>query len=420
MSAAVTTSRNATTVVAAADSVESRSVHDGAAWWVRRGHGSLVVGREAPNWFALADDPRAVCVKAGEQRSAYRIEVAGEPVFAKSFDDPRSALLGSIRRRLRITPAEREWRNTRRAEALGVPATTCLALGVDRPTGRSALVFQALVGATTLAEVCRAHAENVASTGSHPTLRELGDVVAVLLAESHERGFVHRDGHPHNFLIVPKTSGEVQAVFADLHGARFFPGPAPLRPTARSLAQLDHALRRSVTRAQRLRFLRTYRAHRPTLSVAEKGLLSSMTEAERSLSRSLARQRDRRILRDGKYFGSMILDKGWRATVVLQLARRHAFPERGVPDRSLHQWRAILDRNGAQPPGLRLERMAAVGVSSKLAWTIFGSPARKEFVRTHRLRHRDAAAELLLGFCEHRNEYGLVDEAIVIRSEALV
>ena len=50
-----------------------------------------------------------------------------------------------------------------------------------------------------------------------------------------------------------------------------------------------------------------------------------------------------------------------------------------------------------------------------MLWSLAGSLHRKEFIRSHRLRHRDMASELILACLEHRSPVGLIDETILVR-----
>lgn len=205
-----------------------------------------------------------------------------------------------------------------------------------------------------------------------------------------------------------------------------------MRRAIKALAQLDHYFRRHATRAQRLRFLRVYLAARRELDLQGPARRSTREWATAIAANSarygkrLARQRDRRLRRDGKYYSTLRLSGGWVATVVLELERRHAFPEKDVLDRSREDWVDIL----RTLPTLVWEGDSAEGLLDGsrlcLTWSRLGhlpsrafctltrSPDRRVFERSHARRHRDLPGELILGYLEHRTA-GLIDATALIR-----
>jgi len=264
------------------------------------------------------------------------------------------------------------------------------------------------------------------------------DAVARLVARAHDEGFVHRDGHAQNIVVGAGSIAALNTAYIDVHAARITRRPASFRAVVRSLAQIDQHFRHYATRTERLRFLRCYLSHRAKNRVSQspggthmRTLVIAVTrEVDRHALR-LARQRDRRLLRNGKYFATLRLGGGWRAKVVLELERRHAFPEGGVPDRTCSQWREVLSpllniqvtQRVPYPDGvhghmeahnLTANETRAAGLGARLAWSVFGSPSRREFDACHRLRHRGLPSKLILGYVEHRS-FGLVDLALVVR-----
>jgi hypothetical protein len=140
----------------------------------------------------------------------------------------------------------------------------------------------------------------------------------------------------------------------------------------------------------------------------------------------LARHRDRRLRRNRKYFTTLSLKGGWKATVALRLERRHVFPEPDVPDRSESDWRAIVkplvvSMGNACRCGdvldhaeLQVEISRPGRFSRRLLAMLLGSPQRRMFERCHKLRHRDVGGELILAYVEHWSR-GLVDVTMLIR-----
>jgi len=401
--------------------VRRASVH----WLMGSRAREAVLGPSAPDWFALERDHRATLVKSGRLRRTWRVTLSEGTVFAKVFEGDGGSLLSRLSRGVGMGTAQREWRASRAVERRGVPAVRGLAVGLDgQRRGGEVLLSKGLPDAVPLSHAWECAEERCA------TALSLIEAVARLFASAHNRGFVHRDAHPGNILIQPTSDGGCKALFVDLHGAYFAGNLPSRRRVARALAQLDHYFQRHASRSQRWRFLQSYVSLRRSFFVRGerrtfyRELLSSIAAARIAHAAALARQRDRRIRGNGKYFATFALGHGWKGTFVLQLERRYAFPEIGIPDRSEEDWRNTVqplvegrkrDEDTLAVPGLRVERNRAIGVGARMLGSLAGSRHRKEFIRSHRLRHRDFPSELILGCLEHRSPVGLIDETVLVR-----
>ncbi len=410
-----------------------------ARWRLLKASVDHILGPDVPDWFAPEDDSRAQGVKRGEGRCTWRVTLGDRTIFAKVADLSAGGFGQRLRLWLGMTAAQREWRTSREAEGRGVPVARCVGIGLRggrRP--RTVLLSAGIHGAVNLSD---AWAERAVKPGSRQRPGEaVVNAVAGLYAAAHDRGFVHRDGHPRNVLIHADRVGELSAVFVDVAGAALSSRAAPYSRVVRSLAQLDHAFRPVTTRTERLRFLHRYLRQskklreRSTERRLERRLIAAIADAEKVHAATLARQRDRRLRRSSKYFARLRLEGGWQAGVVLQVERRHVFPEPTVADRTTEQWRAILgpllsrahDREEARRilsrEGLSLEIGRPEGRLKSLDWTLRGSPHRRAFVHCHRLRHRDLDGGLVLAWAERHNRAGLIDTALLMhpaREEAI-
>lgn len=404
---------------------------ESADWSVRASWRDLLFGPNAPDWFALEGAPDARCVKSGLGRSVWRVRLGDRVLFAKVFD--KTARLGAIRRWLTGNAAKTEFRKALAAEQRGVPVVQMV--GVGRQTAspsRAVLLSEELSDALSLPEAWNRKIDKPKGGERRRAVARWMEPVAKLYALAHARGFVHLDGHPHNVLTCTGCSGELEAVFVDLHSARLTRAPAPRYRVVRSLGQLDHFFRRLATRSERVRFLRRYLSLRTDLgergAVARdrRSLIRGISQAVQGQAIRLAWQRDRRLRGDHKYFATLSFGDGWRAGVVLTLERRHLFPEVGLRDRTEAQWRAVFERwlqcrnetptagHRHETPDLGWLERRPTGFRERLSWTLLGSPCRKAFIRCHQLRHRDIHAGLILGYLEHRT-MGLVDAALLIQ-----
>ena len=424
-----TRSRPASTVEAVA-----RVRTDGEDWCVRESRRDEVLGPDAPDWFALEGESRAERIKSGQGRAIWRVTLKTGTVFAKVataerlWDRAKWLIVGS--------PGEREWRVSREAERRSLPVVCSLAVGVQGgPRPGSALLTEGLREAVTL----RTAWEQGATRQTWRTrLKEAGpliDTVARLFAVSHDSGLVHADNHPDNIMLVRDEGGAwADAFYVDVHSSGLSAGPASRRHCNGSIAQLDQFFHRCATRTERLRFVRSYLEQRraaPGRADARPPLrefAGEITSARQRHGKRLARQRNRRLRRDGKYFAALRLSGGWRARVALRLERRHVFAEGDVPDRTTGQWRAILTpiseglgrgepvEDAANRNGLELEVSLPRGPLQRVSWVWGGPGQRKVFEQCHRRRHRDETADLILAYVEHRRA-GLVDATFLVRPE---
>ncbi len=420
---------------------------------MREGWRACLLGPGSPDWFSLEDDPRAVRIKVGHARATWRVTIDDRTVFAKVIHQAgfvarlwRGAFGHAPSLALRAftgvaTSAEREWYASREAQRRGVCVVRSLAVGVSgvAPTAkamgralRTVLLSAGLTDAVALTDAWERNVERGPAHKRRLAATSLIEAVARLFAVAHERGFVHGDAHPNNILVRASSSGEFEAVYLDVHSARLERRAASLRRSARCLAQLDQYFQRRATRAQRLRFLRQYLARRPSMIAsssrrsARRELLRMLMPAKVAHASRLARERDRRLLRNGPCFSTLSLGGGWKATVVLRLERRHVFPEAEVPDRAEVDWRTILEPLVETAADMRAAGMSfnhqGLGVEvrrtgnffARLMATLRGSPHRRVFERCHKQRHRDIRNELMLACAEHRRA-GLVDATILIR-----
>ncbi len=411
-------------------------------WCIRETWRGRLVEPSSPDWFTLDRNPRAQCVKSGFGRTVWRVQLAYCVLIAKVFDETAlpdqgrrgvwTLQLRAVKRWLLGSAAEVEFRKALAAERRHVPVFRCLAAGRQTVSpSRSVLLSAELPDALALPQVWDQIVGGHRGGDRRRAVMNLIEPVAKLYALAHARGFVHLDGHPNNVLAYTGPSGELKALFVDLHSSRLKPAPVARCRAARSLGQLDHFFKRRATRGERIRFLRRYLDLRDQIEQQDatgwdrRTWAKGVAKAVQHQAIRLAWQRDRRLRGNNKYFATLSLNGGWRAVVALALERRHLFPEHAIRDRTQTEWRETLkplcrtladastvqDRQALRE--LRLLELRPSGLWQKLLWSFGGSPWRKAFVRCHQLRHRDIRAELILGFAEHRTA-GLVDAAVLL------
>ncbi len=405
--------------------------HGNATWIIRAGWREKILAADAPDWFHIDREPHAECVETGRQRAVWRVDRDGRQVFAKVVRE--SGLRNRVKAWLLGTHAEREWRMVMSASAAGISTPTAIAVGVQCANSiDNVFLTEAFPNAVTLSEAWANDVPTTFDARRRIAVRRLIDVVALLLATGHRRGFAHRDGHPNNMLIAANNSDTLEAAFVDTHGSSLGRGPIAEHLTIRGLAHLDQYFHRLATRSERLRFLRAYQSHlssdpEETAGDLDRRRLATQIQAERRRHAArLAKQRDRRLRSTGRYFARLDLGGGWYAFVTTKLERRHVFPESSVSDRTATQWRELLASlpggglgSDTTEPGVGDSRVGFEwatlrGLFERIRATIAGSDHRRAFESCHRRRHRDLNAALVIGYAEHRVG-GLVDTTVLIR-----
>ncbi len=392
-------------------------------------------GSDAPRWLHLADDPRATCVKTGHHRSIWRVTLADGDVFAKVFTG--RGPLDQFKAWCGLTNGQREWHHAVAARNKGAAVASPLAVGVKRSPPVSAVYLcRGFDRGIPLPEAWFA-ASKAAQPGQ--TRRSLIESVAVLYATAHQAGLNHLDGHPHNVLVRNHDSDGFDSIFIDLAWARIRARPLDTTESAASLAQLDHFFRRVATKTERLRFLHRYHKTRFTndLDLSARDHIRSLSEkiesARKHHAGRLAGRRDRRLHQHGKYFATIHFGNGWSGVFTLKHTRRHFFDLSHIEDRTEADWRSIMatitagvfskseetgplkeDMTSKEDGGLVVTVDRAAGLTQRIAWTLFGSPSRNVFLESHRCRHRDLVAPLILGFAQRRRG-SLIDLSVTIR-----
>ena len=400
-------------------------------WGIRQSHRERILGPEAPDWFALEREPRAQLIKSAHGRAIWRVILSTGTVFAKVARAGR--LVDRTKWLLIASPGEREWNLLQEAERRRVPVARSLAIGVqDQTRPRSVLLTEGLNFALDLRAGWEQNVIGRPRRQRRIEAKLLIEAVSRLFAASHDSGFEHRDDHPDNILLTHDQAKGWVAAFVDVHSSRFTTRPLSPRRVAESMARLDQSFVRWASRAERLRFVRCYLEQRRMISGAPRDrqrrreLVVAATSARQRQHERLARQRDRRLRHQGKYFARVRLGRGWRAQVVLTLERRHVFPERDVPDRSPDDWRAILapisEAISHNRPaedllacdGLEVEVRHPKNLGEWLS-SMWGRTRQwKVFERCHQRRHRDEGADLILAYGECRR-LGRVVATFLIR-----
>ncbi len=272
----------------------SRIVHrDGVRWEVEGLSEEEARGVFA--WAAGSEGPGTV-VKENPVRRVVRIPARTGNVFLKH--DRFRGLGASLRFLLAPSRARAEWDTARRLAECKVPTVRPVAIGERRRGGflvESFLVTAGIDGGEPLDALLREERIPPAGPARGRWRRQVARALGEVLAKFHAGGFWHRDLHPGNFLAQPFGEAGPAISLIDLHKAR-----RPARPEPRhwiaDLAWLDYGSRAWTSRADRVRFLRTYLRGMPAWAVDWKDAARAVDGASAQRARFHRARRWRRAL----------------------------------------------------------------------------------------------------------------------------
>jgi tRNA A-37 threonylcarbamoyl transferase component Bud32 len=231
-------------------------------------------------------DGSARVIKSGPHRTVYRVTRDGVDVFLKEYR--AAGLRNRLRELIRPVKGRRESDRARALAGRQIPVPEPLGWGVlgSRFAPRASFVIsRAVESAVHLADAPR----QATPVQRHALAKELGRFLACL----HAAGVTHRDLHPGNVLVRWET-GRPKMILLDLHEVSL--GKPLDWPRRRdNLATINRYYMLRATRAERLRFWRSYAAaagdaipNRPDATPA--GLEAATLESNRVLWRSRARK----------------------------------------------------------------------------------------------------------------------------------
>ncbi|HET6573639.1 MAG TPA: lipopolysaccharide kinase InaA family protein [Fimbriiglobus sp.] len=233
-----------------------RTVAAGGLVWRVEPAGVELFGLNGPDLTAWEKAGLVEVVKQNLQRTISRVRLPGGTVYVKlcRANTPRSW----AREVLRPAKARLEFENALALRKLGIGAVEPLAWGGEPGPlpGDSYLITRAQDAAIPFLDFLEA---------SHPPAvrRAVAGGFARFLARLHDAGVAHPDPHPGNFLVeLPKF------VLTDLHAVRFG-RPLDWPATRANLTLLNRWFQVRASRADRLRFWRTYVGARTTLSAPD-------------------------------------------------------------------------------------------------------------------------------------------------------
>ena len=300
-------------------------------WRIDPAWTGLVTGADSPDWACLDSDPNATRVKANDGREVWRYETDTHLLFVKVARPPRK--WPRVRRFLQGCPADHECRVADYAREHGIDTVQPIAAAQAPMRGRDPVSIFITIGvrkAVALNE--RWSALDPAAPDTRKMKNRIIDVTARLIAWAHQNGFAHLDLHAGNMLIE-QAGDDCRAVFVDLNNVRLGRRVRE-RAIVRNLAQFNQWFRWNATLIDRIRFLDRYidwhrrfeqsGTHSLALHSDRKRLLALLERAALRHAAKLNAKRDRRAMRNGRYFSRITLDKGWHAHVFL--SAKHAWP----------------------------------------------------------------------------------------------
>lgn len=314
----------------------------GRQWRLAPAHAAALDAAKL-DWFALKDHPGACLVKRNSQRDVWRVTLGAKEYFAKFYHP--NGWFARFKLAVRGPTALQEWQVGLYAKAYGIATVAPAAVAwSERNGGASLLITESLVDAKPLNEFW------LAIRGDRRRAELLIDGLARLIARAHQCGFEHGDMHPGNILVRP-GGARPESCFVDLHSVRIAHSVGRRQMVA-NLAQLNQWFRSHASRTQRRRFLERYVAYRDQFAqsspharnwrIDPPALVKDLhIQAERHAN-WLWSKRDRRMMRNSRYFARIRPNGEWRGHALL--SSKHLSPMSAAArcEFTLQQWNEWL------------------------------------------------------------------------------
>ncbi len=272
-------------------------------------------------------------IKHNARREVWRAEITGEALYLK-YHFPERGFRG-LRELFRPSPCRLEWESGLYATHAGIPAVEPIAATSNlqrdgRPCGL--LITRAVEPAEPLSDFWRRLVTDANRTRLRQDKAQVIELLAEMIARSHQAGLEHLDMHAANILVQRTAPRQYRTVFVDLQSARR-DVPITDHAVVRNLAQLNQWFRRHSTIGDRLRFLRAYLRwrnefeamyeHGRALELSYDALVRALVTAAGRHAERLWAQRDRRATRNGRYFTRLRVN-GWRGVAMTRCKHVHA------------------------------------------------------------------------------------------------
>jgi tRNA A-37 threonylcarbamoyl transferase component Bud32 len=376
---------------------------------------------------------QATVVKQGPHRIVYRVALPGLTFYLKHNLTPDRRTW--LRQFVRPSKARREYECALEAAARGIPTAVPVAWGQQRglwSKGQSVLITRSLENTQPL-HLFVYHQLPLLPARRQAQLRQrLADALGRLMARLHEAGIRHDDLHAGNLLLRVYADDRVELFLIDLTDVHF--GSAlSWRQSFNNLVVLNHWFAIQASRADRLRFWRSYVGARPVDSQVLAGphdrrLLLWARRLEQVTWQSLHRHwkhRDRRCLVDNRYYRR--LDASHAAGhAVTDLDARLAAALLADPDAPFRRTDAVVLKDSAtstvieftghvngQPRRLIYKRFCAKKKSAPWSSLVRTPPALRSWQHGQGFRERGlpTARPLLV---LHRRRHGLSYEGYLL------
>ncbi|MFA5864136.1 MAG: lipopolysaccharide kinase InaA family protein [Phycisphaerae bacterium] len=322
------------------------------------------------DWSNPASIPGAQLIKENGQRQVWRVDLGENSYYAKLY--LRNGKSWQIKRYFRGPACLKEWTVANYALEHGINCVIPLAYAVSSHTSLplrepspvdSLLITAGIQQALPLTDYWQLLNAKPGDANRAAQIDTLEDALAELLARAHLAGLAHSDLHPGNLLVEQKrhdhkgvnnieesSCTKPFVCLVDLQAVRVGT-PVSDREAIDNLAQLNQWFRQNATLTQRMRLLKKYMLYRKTLAHPKGRQWSNRTfkhwaraldRAAHRHAKKLLASRDRRVMRNCKYFAKLNLPNRWQAHVFLKTRHPLTYSSAAYMEFSPDHWKNVL------------------------------------------------------------------------------
>ncbi|MFQ5964745.1 MAG: lipopolysaccharide kinase InaA family protein [Candidatus Scalinduaceae bacterium] len=315
-----------------------KTVQNGTNWTIREGYESLLDKIDFDNFDSVLREKPHKIIKETKVRSVISIPGGGvndTGIYVKLFKGKNYS--DYVKYLLLPTKTKTEWKVANKLLSEDINTTLPLAIAENKSWSllkSDLLVTEAISNGKPLIEFCEANFKDMLSGKKIIEKKKLLNNLAKFIRNIHVKGFFHNDLHAGNLLIKFHNNHPIQEqsytfYLMDLHHVRIF-NKLSKRKKLYNLAQIFNSLSSTLTKSDRLEFVKSYGIDALSNNNNEQDLTNQIESISSRIRNIHYRSRLKRCLKESSNFSNKKLGrlriffrKGYDTDSFLKLIEKH-------------------------------------------------------------------------------------------------